>query len=58
MPIAQILTMTTAVLTKVKVDIPASEPVWCQVYKFNKANWDQLWGGLLAKDETYSRWVS
>ncbi len=38
------------VLTKVKVDIPASEPVRRQVYKFNKANWDQLRGSLLAKD--------
>ncbi len=38
------------VLTKVSVEIPASEPVKRRVYKFKQANWDQLRGSLLAKD--------
>ncbi len=38
------------VLTKVSVEIPASEPVKRRVYNFKKANWDQLRGSLLAKD--------
>ena len=39
-----------SVLTKVKVAVPASEPVRRRVYKFKKANWEELCNRLSAVD--------
>ena len=38
------------VMAKVRMDIPAAEPVQRRVYNFKKANWNQLKGSLLARD--------
>ena len=40
------------VLTKVAMEIPCTEPVKRRVYRYGKANWDQLRGSLLAYDWT------
>ena len=38
------------VMAKVRMDIPAAEPVQRRVFNFKKANWNQLKGSLLARD--------